>query len=122
MIQKTMLQLPIEEYFRYHPPTTPERQQKHALVNDASLQYCQALLEWPHGENLIASITTIQDAAKSVCTDETCLRWAMSAIDRAWRSSGEGDDVGVLMHVQQARMFLNQGVTIDELIAKQNAH
>ena len=33
--------LPIEEFFKYHPPQTEERQQKHDAVNAAALQFAK---------------------------------------------------------------------------------
>lgn len=71
-----MSRLPLEEYFRYHPPTTQERQQKHEAINTAALQFAQVI-----------------DANVE---NEQCKQFAMFAI-------------------QQARMFGNQGATIDEL-------
>jgi hypothetical protein len=73
-----MSQLPIEEYFRYHPPKTEERKQKHNAVNDAALQFAK-----------------IVDAS---VVDEDCKKMAMFAI-------------------QQARMFANQGITVDSLVS-----
>lgn len=71
-----MNKLPIEEYFRYHPPQTEERKQKHNAVNDAALQFAKIV--------------------ESSVMDEDCKRMAMFAI-------------------QQARMFANQGITVDDL-------
>lgn len=115
-----MLQLPIEEYFRYHPPETEERKARHSVVNEGSLQYCQVLLTWPRGEDLESTRKAMENIAILVCKDMTCFKWAMDAIARAYHSSCQKDATGVLMNVQQARMFLNQGITIDELVAKQN--
>lgn len=114
-----MLQLPIEEYFRYHPPETEERKAKHATVNDMTLQYCQGLLAWPRGGDLEFCRASIENVVQITCKDEVCAKWAMDAIARAYHCSTQKDEEGVLMNVQQARMFLNQGITIDELVAKQ---
>jgi hypothetical protein len=70
------LQLPIEEYFSYHPPTTQARVLKHDRINAAALELARV----------------IQDSV----ADEDCGKMALFAI-------------------QQARMFANQGVTVDEL-------
>jgi len=72
-----MNNLPIEEYFKYHPPLTEERKQKHNVVNDAALNFAKIV-------------------DKSV-KDEDCKKMAMFAI-------------------QQARMFANQGITVDSLL------
>lgn len=70
------MNLPIEQYFAYHPPTTRSRILKHDRINAAALELARV----------------IQDSV----ADEDCGKMAMFAI-------------------QQARMFANQGVTIDEL-------
>lgn len=74
-----MKELPIEEYFKYHPPTTEERKNKHNLVNEAALNFAQI----------------IDDCVQDI----DCKKMAMFA-------------------VQQARMFSNQGITVDELRMK----
>jgi hypothetical protein len=38
-----MTVLPIEEYFKYHPPTTIERQQKHNIINAIALEFARIL-------------------------------------------------------------------------------
>ncbi len=116
-----MLELPIEEYFRYHPPTTPERMALHDRVNRDSLEICKAF-EAAKNE---AEVLAIRDAAillaEEVCLDKTCLDWATDAIVDAACSAfadsncRENRSTSILMHVQQFRMFLNQGITIDEL-------
>lgn len=71
-----MIEIPLNEYFGYHPAITDTRKQSHTLINESALNFAQIL------NNLIV--------------DEDCKKMAMFAI-------------------QQARMFANQGVTIDEL-------
>jgi hypothetical protein len=73
-----MSKLPIEEYFKYHPPQTEERTAKHNAVNEAALQFARI----------------VDDSVM----DDDCKKMAMFAI-------------------QQARMFANQGITVDELLA-----
>lgn len=68
--------LPIDEYFKYHPPLTEERKSIHDAINEAALSFAKVLDE-------------------SVLDEET-KKMAFFAI-------------------QQARMFANQGATIDEL-------
>lgn len=71
-----MKKLPLEEYFRYHPPKTEDRKEKHNAVNDAALQFAKVI--------------------DSSVMDEDCKKMAIFA-------------------VQQARMFANQGITVDSL-------
>lgn len=35
--------LPIEEYFRYHPPTTAERKRKHDRINQLSMEFAKTI-------------------------------------------------------------------------------
>lgn len=66
----------LEEYFRYHPPKTQERIDKHDSVNQAALDFAKVV--------------------EASVKDEDLLKMAYFAI-------------------QQARMFANQGITIDSL-------
>ncbi len=69
-------QIPIEEYFRYHPPTTADRIRKHDRINALALEFAKAI------------DTEIED--------ELTKQYAIFAL-------------------QQARMFANQGIVVDEL-------
>ena len=75
------MSLPIEEYFKYHPPTTPERIAAHNAVNEAALTFAK----------------TVEENVE----DEDYCKMAFFAI-------------------QEARMFANQGITVDELLTLQN--
>lgn len=35
--------LPIEEYFRYHPPITADRKRKHDRINSLALEFAKAI-------------------------------------------------------------------------------
>lgn len=43
----------IEEYFKYHPPTTEERKQKHNAVNEAALAFALVLQANVQDEDLL---------------------------------------------------------------------
>ena len=68
--------VPVQEYFRYHPPQTSERQQKHDAINEAALGFAQLI--------------------EQSVLDPDCKKAAIFAI-------------------LQAKMFANQGITIDEI-------
>lgn len=70
-------QISIDEYFKYHPPTTDERKIAHDAINRAALAFAKEV--------------------EANVQDEDCRKFAFFAI-------------------QQARMFANQGITVDELI------
>ena len=71
------MSIPIEEYFKYHPPITEERKQAHNAVNEAALTFAKVVEA---------------NVLEAKCKDQT------------------------FFAIQQARMFANQGITIDELI------
>ena len=71
------MSIPIEEYFKYHPPITKERKEAHNAINEAALAFAKVVE---------ANVT------EAKCKDQT------------------------FFAIQQARMFANQGITIDELI------
>lgn len=75
------MSLPIEEYFKYHPPTTDSRKAAHIKINEAALAFAKTIEE------------NVQD-----------------------------DDYRKMSFfaIQQARMFANQGITVDELKTLQN--
>lgn len=70
----------IEEYFKYHPPVTEIRKERHNQVNALALDFAKYI-----DENV---------------QDEKCKEMAFFAI-------------------QQARMFANQGITMDEISGSQ---
>lgn len=37
------MNLPIEEYFRYHPPVTADRKRKHDRINSLALEFAKAI-------------------------------------------------------------------------------
>lgn len=109
----------LEEYFRHHPPQTEERRLKHDRVNAAMLEYCQSLLEWRDGATPRSDLEWYRSKVaydiKDICQDGVCLGWAEDAMSKAYHACIAKQTEAVLMHVQQARMFLNQGIMIDEL-------
>lgn len=123
------MQLPIEEYFKYHPPTTPERIALHDRVNRESLEICKDLIALDPIRCGSDDILKIKDRADKliveICVDSSCNNWAFDAIAQAQQAAILATRVGrsttILMHVQQFRMFLNQGITVDELKRKQLA-
>jgi hypothetical protein len=117
-----MLQLPIEEYFRYHPPTTGDRILKHEWINTGSFEIAKRLLDLVSGDILITEDLRerINELMDLVC-DKTFFNWASRAFDEAIEYAENGSTEGVLMSVQQAWMFLNQGIVVDELVLAKKA-
>jgi hypothetical protein len=122
-----MSDLPIEEYFRYHPPTTEERKQKHDVINNAALQFAKdpGLYSWFTNlirENVedektqqmaiastnLALLLVNHDEESSVPIEQIILSW--------WEQVRSIPKEELFLYlVQQARMFSNQGITVDEL-------
>lgn len=113
------MQLPIEEYFKYHPPTTPERIALHDRVNKESLEICKAFIESNDYDEWLAFRDAAILLAEAVCCDEICLGWAKAAITncvlKCWDLAIEYQSTSILMYIQQFRMFLNQGIVVSEL-------
>jgi hypothetical protein len=105
----------IREYFQYHPVVSEARKAKHELVNQVTMELAIGLMVVTAPR--LTAIQILVDAAESklegVCQDEMALRWATKANSDAIYAASRGDHEGVLMHVQQMRMFLNQGITVD---------
>ncbi len=125
------MQLPIEEYFKYHPPTTPERIALHdrlggalrVRVNQESLEICQSLIQIDPSDS--DRIQAIHEQAikliEAVCQDDLAAEWATISLCDAKRTASQSRipisfrEESILMCIQQFRMFLNQGITVDEV-------
>lgn len=109
------LDIPVEEYFKYHPPKTEERIRKHSIANElmlnAFLKLSEPLTEIEAGEFYIS----LTDTIFNLVSDINCLAWCVDSIENAFAFVDRYDMTSTLMYIQQARMFLNQGITIDEL-------
>lgn len=116
------LPVPLEEYFRYHPPTSEERIAKHDAVNQVALSFAKAVLN-PAGfsesdaeENAEYWLGRCVDTAKKVCSNgwlqEEAITQFAYALDAAQDSA---EPMSMLCQIQNARMYLNQAITIDEV-------
>ena len=124
------LKFELEDYFKYHPPVTPERVEQHSRVNKMTLECCQKLFsaidysDDSLDSRLVAmnrrclsqeAITEILAVIDTIVRDSTCSTWAKNALYSADLYTCGQYKEGVLMAIQQCRMFLNQGVTMDSL-------
>ena len=116
-----MLQLPIEEYFRYHPPETEERKAKHDRVNEICLKVARKLTQPSLSNEEIAEGVDMLQVLTQIVSNAICIKWAASSIVRAQEFAVLGEEENVVMAIQQCKMSLNQGITLDELAAKQEA-
>ena len=124
------LKFELEEYFKYHPPTTSDRIALHSRINKMALECCKELFEAIDGKEEYPdfkvaemnrrcqsqdAITKVLAEIDSIVQDQTCATWAKNALHSAEVYACGRYKEGVLMAVQQCRMFLNQGVTMDSL-------
>jgi hypothetical protein len=124
-----MQEIPIEEYFKYHPPQTEERKAAHERIGSITLSLCQRLIELDTSTgNSDAQIQLIENLRLfELCGEPECRIWIVSAIADLKRflvdrQMGDSQCLTnaqarseILKHIQQIRMFANQGVTLDEL-------
>jgi hypothetical protein len=103
----------IEEYFQYHKPKTQVRIDRHNAVNEKILSVYETCKNRAMLNNEVEEIRTqLIDFAISVTENELCLQWAINVILKI----DTYDVRDFLMKLQQIRMFLNQGITIDEIL------
>jgi hypothetical protein len=111
----------LETYFQYHPPTTQKRKDLHERVNKESLRMFKVLIDSAgNSVDLKFLYSFWRVFVEDICSDPTCQNWAKDSLDRAWRAAIEMPidyEEKIFMHIQQVRMFLNQGVTIQEIDA-----
>jgi hypothetical protein len=117
------LKHPIEEYFKYHPVTTPERKAKHDMANNESLGICNTL--WcaidsfapgdAYTQVVRKAIERFQRAIAITFTDPMCQKWLIKSLDGLMIGAMNRDKEAVLQSAQQARMFANQGITLDSI-------
>ena len=116
-----MMDFPIEEYFRYHPPLTPERVAKHDAVNQKTLEVCKDLI-LSSSKSLQEIFNDLESLIEDSCSDPVCKSWAHQQLQPfetlMHNTYSQADPMAVIMHCQQIRMFLNQGITIDEMKVK----
>lgn len=118
------LKLPLEEYFRYHPPTTQERIDKHDAVNAAALKLAKALVVEGEGEKVWGPIHLARNEfmaiAKRACTGNAYLSWTDNYISEALDARSQHyKATTVLMSIHVARMIVNQSIAMEDAFHKQ---
>lgn len=122
------LEVPLEEYFRYHPPQSKERIAKHDAINKAALGFAKATLK-PAGFSESMAIDNAEYWFDRCCATalEVCSSgWLQeNALNEFSCALAEMEDAGpsrvIFSHIQQGRMFVNQAITIEEIISGQKA-
>lgn len=57
----------LEEFFKYHPPTTQERIEKHNAINNAAYNFAEIVLENVSDEDSIKLIMNHIQTARMFC-------------------------------------------------------
>ena len=124
------LKFDLEEYFKYHPPATPERVALHSRTNEMALECCKelflaidyedesldaGLLEMNRIQMTSSAVAKLLIEMDALAQDRVCVTWARHALHSAEVYACGQYKEGVLMAIQQCRMFLNQGITMDSL-------
>jgi len=100
--------IPIEEQFRYHPPDE-KRKVKHEKVGQAALNLALALKEAE--DRLAVFIDTVDETL-----DDDSYAYRVEEVLRPLLGILRNQDY--IFIIQQARMFANQGITMDDLLDK----
>lgn len=100
--------IPIEEQFRYHPPDEG-RKVKHGKVNQAALDLALALKE---AEDRLAAFMDIMDETLDSDPYACYVYETLSPLLNILRNQA------YIFMVQQARMFTNKGIAMEDLLDK----
>ena len=112
---ETIQGIPVDKYFEYHPPQTEERRRKHEINNTACLQLFYKLSKTDDPQIIRESLREFNALMSHLLDDHLTRSWALKSLELAGQSALSQDRESVLMCIQQVRMFVNQGITIDEL-------
>ncbi len=86
------MNLPIEEYFKYHPPLTEDRKEKHNQINEAALNFAKVI--------------------DSCVLDEDCKKMALFAVQQARMLSNQGITVDELVPEYIAKLISNANESV----------
>lgn len=127
-----MPDISIEEFFKYHAPTTEERKLKHEIINYASLQFAknpgfydffiQVLRENIDDDQTLRMAIASANLAKLFIGHQQDIELSIEEMLLAWWEQVRDIPKNELFLylVQQARMFSNLGITIDDLNSIKN--
>lgn len=108
------LDIPLSDWFKYHPPTTESRKAKHEAVNNLSLALAKSIgcMGWDEiSKSAIAQIIGLFDAPTKESTVKV-IEWILNLYDQL---KTEPNPDNKMMLIQQIRMFANQAVTFESL-------
>ncbi len=105
----------LAEIFKYHPPTTEERKQKHEACNKATMDFALACIE-PGGSALAAAAECLK-AFEPLVRPGLSLNRADSFLQSAamYASVPNPNYECMVQDCQFARMLINQAITYESL-------
>jgi hypothetical protein len=107
----------LAEIFKYHPPTTEERKQKHEACNKATMDFAAACV--PDGteyrEWLSTSKETCLSSLAALVKPSIFLNRAEKELEYARQYAWAENTFEAIMCVQVARMLINQAITYESL-------
>ena len=104
----------IEEFFTYRAPTTQERKDAHKLVGQMCLDVCIELLGSDDEGDNERIYSGFRDRLTAMTKNSICQKWMTKSFDDLLLAVRARSEECILMNVQQLRMFVNQGITMDE--------
>jgi hypothetical protein len=103
----------LDDFFRYHPSQTDARKELHELINKSTTDTAKQLIclighsrEKFYWERIINNAIS---NALECCQQPICLQYAIAALRAI-----DKNQTSILMGMQQYKMFLNQGITLDK--------
>ena len=114
------LPVPINKYLEYRPVMSFYRQEAHDAINGTALRLALSIENEDSFEELLVEFRKI---GREKISDKLTKQWAFEEIDKAEKRYRESNEkrseevkLDIFRSIQLARMFLNQGATIDEII------
>lgn len=109
LVENDFLGLPIEEWFKYHPPETVEQQAKHDRVNNLALAAAKCIMYdsldvEKYGSYYMTHLLNLIEHPKLKA-------WAEKNLPPSKQYSA----FEAIMQIQQLRMIANQSITVLEL-------
>lgn len=107
----------LAEIFKYHPPTTEERKQKHEACNKATMDFALTCIpgEPETQQGLISSKEACIKELSKLVRPGVFLERSMKELAAAALHATDGEIADAIMRIQVARMLINQAITYESL-------
>jgi hypothetical protein len=113
----------LSEIFKYHPPTTDERKQKHETCNRVTMEFAICCVPEDAASATWTGLRPGLKKAQQICLETLAklvqpsvfLERAGRELDSALLYAVDGLTTEAIMSVQVARMLINQAITYESL-------